>query len=140
MDYFTNDFGPETGLVFIYIKKKQTNSAGQFEFHFLSCVQDTSSPTRPKSTADLFIVLVLQTASNLQSKETRTSTGMANFQNLQRVWDFFPPLKQKPCRPERRMPSTKHNTPPQRSEMFACTVTPRRKMSFVIGATQTAAL
>lgn len=76
-------------------KKKQTFSAGQFEFHSVSCAQDTSSPTRPKSTADLFIVLVLQTAPNLQSKETRNSTGMANFQNLQRGGDFFPPPSNK---------------------------------------------
>lgn len=44
---------------------------------------------RAKIDSWLFNVLVLQTGFNLQSKETRNSTGTANFKNLQQVRFFF---------------------------------------------------
>lgn len=67
---------------------------------------------------------------------------MANFQNPERVgiFFFFSTTQTKTLPAERRTPSTKHNTPPCRCEMFARTVSPQWKMSSVIGATQTAAL
>lgn len=91
---------------------------------------------RAKIDSWLFIVLVLQTGPNLQSKETRNSTGIANFKNLQQAGFFF--TKQKPADWMVDAFAVTQYTAPHLRCLHV--LYRQRKMSSVIEPTQTAVL